>query len=140
MSNGFKPPPLHAAQPRAAGPAQHPELAVEGAGRRAAARHRHVLQRHPALHARVEGLHVAQDLRPIEAPKGIDAARQLRRGATAPRHVQVGAGHPGAPEAVEALRVAERLEHAAETMQKDQFRALYSRFWPPYLVLRLQKT
>mmetsp|Transcript_94937 Transcript_94937/g.306504 ORF Transcript_94937/g.306504 Transcript_94937/m.306504 type:complete len:233 (+) Transcript_94937:175-873(+) len=100
---------LCSAEPRAARAAQDPEPASEGGGGRRGAGGRHRLQRHPALHPRIESLDVAQYLRAVEAAKGVDAAIEPRRCTIPPWHVQVRTGHPRPPQAIEALRLAECL-------------------------------
>mmetsp|Transcript_100685 Transcript_100685/g.285330 ORF Transcript_100685/g.285330 Transcript_100685/m.285330 type:complete len:328 (-) Transcript_100685:705-1688(-) len=99
--------PLHRPQPRAAGAAQDPHSATVRRGRCSRPRDRHGLQGHPALHPRVERLHVAKEALAVIPADREDAAVKLRRRAVSPRHVEVRALHPRPTQGVEALRLNE---------------------------------
>mmetsp|Transcript_92341 Transcript_92341/g.258021 ORF Transcript_92341/g.258021 Transcript_92341/m.258021 type:complete len:339 (+) Transcript_92341:107-1123(+) len=113
---------LHRAHAGAAGAAHAPDLAIERRRRARRARDRHRLQGHPVLHAGVVGLDVAEYLRAVEPAQGVDTTVQLRGGAVAPRHVELGTWHPRAPQAVEALGLAQCLVLQVLTPEQVQAR------------------
>mmetsp|Transcript_96546 Transcript_96546/g.270232 ORF Transcript_96546/g.270232 Transcript_96546/m.270232 type:complete len:511 (-) Transcript_96546:332-1864(-) len=141
--------PLNCLQPLAGRAAQDPQLPRVDRGGRGGACDRHGLKGHPVLHPWIVGLHVVQHVRAVEAAKSVDAAVQLRRCTVPAGHVEVGACHPLVAEAVEALRLAERLVVqvlAAEQVHPGaqyfcaKIRSLgaHTRARPPALVLHIQ--